>query len=54
MQDSEEFMSEQAFTDMMHGQVHPVILSSEHLGWDQTHGGLAQLSCWSMEANSSS
>ncbi|WP_405128838.1 hypothetical protein [Pseudomonas urmiensis] len=39
MQDSEEFMSEQAFTDMMHGQVHPVILSSEHLGWDQTHGG---------------
>lgn len=40
MQDSEEFMSKDAFTDMMLGQVHPVILSSEHLGDYYTHGGV--------------
>lgn len=30
MQESEEFMSSTEFVDMMLGQVHPVILSSEH------------------------
>ncbi|MDO7901676.1 hypothetical protein ACE1YR_12025 [Pseudomonas sp. K1(2024)] len=33
-------MSKDTFTDMMLGQVHPVILSSEHLGNYYSHGGV--------------
>jgi hypothetical protein len=40
MLDSEEFMSAQAFTDMMLGQVHPVILSSEHHDEYYSHHGI--------------
>ena len=40
MHDSEEFISVDAFIDMMLGQVHPVILSSEHHGEYYSHGGV--------------
>ncbi|WDY56574.1 hypothetical protein [Pseudomonas sp. PSKL.D1] len=40
MTDSEQYMSESEFTDMMLGHVHPVILSSEHIDGYYSHGGI--------------
>ena len=40
MQESEEFMSSAEFVDMMLGQVHPVILSSEHHDEHFSHHGV--------------
>ncbi|WP_245586779.1 hypothetical protein [Pseudomonas cremoricolorata] len=40
MTDSDQYMSENEFRDMMLGQVHPVILSSEHLDEHYSHGGI--------------
>jgi hypothetical protein len=38
--DSDQYMSEIEFTDMMLGQVHPVILTSEHIDEHYSHGGI--------------
>ncbi len=40
MTDSDQYISEGEFTDMMLGQVHPVILSSEHIDEHYSHGGI--------------
>lgn len=40
MQESEQFMSSAEFVDMMLGQVHPVILSSEHHDEQYSHHGV--------------
>ena len=40
MQDPEEFISSAKFVDMMLGQVHPVILSSEHYDEHFSHHGV--------------
>lgn len=40
MPQSEEFMSATKFVDMMVGQVHPVILSSEHHDKQYSHHGV--------------
>lgn len=40
MTDSNQNMSKSEFTGMMLGQVHPVILSSEHIDEHYSHGGI--------------